>query len=811
MTMRERVHDVWGRASALLSPTHRWRRAPALLLTCAAALALASWARFGPLPPGLLAEADSVRSTTVFDRHGQVLHEARSGLGTREERLRPDELPQALVAATVAAEDHRFWRHPGLDPIAIARATWRNARSRGRVEGGSTLTQQVAKLLLDRRALLATGRLRSRGWRDKIHEALVAVRLEHHLSKRAILALYLNLAPYGNQVVGAGRASRAYFGAPASMLTPAQAAFLAALPQRPTRFNPWRSVAQATARQQRVIARMERHGLLSPAAASDARAERVRLVDERPPFLAPHFVEMVLAGLPEPRPARVVTTLDAELQRTIEGIVLSQRPLLERHGATNVAIVVLDNATSEWLAWEGSGDFSGARGGAINGAIAPRQPGSALKTFTYALAFESGRTPATVLPDVPATFPTAEEGVVYTPRNYDGRFRGPLLARPALAGSVNVPAVWLASEIGVPDLLRFLRRAGFSTFDRTGAHYGLGVTLGNAEVRLDELTAAYAAFARAGEWRAPRARLEPPLAVSDPVSLVSGRTAFWIADILSDDDARAFVFGRGGHLEFPFPVAVKTGTSQAYHDNWAVGFSRHVTVGVWVGNFDRAPLVGSSGVTGAGPIFHAVMLAAEARAAGGLSGDGQRLADPPRDLVDTPLCALSGMRAAAVCPIRRHERLPADAPQARADAPPCSWHHASDDGVLTIWPEQYRAWADGAGYRSTLDRRASTPAHASGAAGPLRVAVRHDEGLRITSPAEGTVFLLDPTLRAEFQALPLRASAAGASRLRWSVDGRDVGTPSSGGAVYWPLARGRHRAAVRDARGRTAEVTFVVK
>ena len=157
-----------------------------------------------------------------------------------------------------------------------------------------------------------------------------------------------------------------------------------------------------------------------------------------------------------------------------------------------------------WLAWEGSGDYADAtRGGAINGATAPRQPGSALKPFTYALAFEEGFTPASVLADIPSSFPTAEEGVVYSPRNYDGRFRGPLLARAALAGSENVPAVALASEIGVPKLLRFLVRSGLTTFDKTAAHYGLGLTLGNAEVRLDELTAAYSAFARGGEWIQP--------------------------------------------------------------------------------------------------------------------------------------------------------------------------------------------------------------------------------------------------------------------------------------------------------------------
>jgi penicillin-binding protein 1C len=790
-----------------------------------AAVVGAVWMRLGPLPPGLLDEADAVRSTTVLDRNGEVLYEARSGLGTREMRMRPDRLPSSLVAATLAAEDHRFYSHVGLDPIAMARATWRNVVALDRVEGGSTLTQQVAKLLLERRAQLAAGAARRRGWRSKIEEAVVALRLEHRLSKAEILALYLNLAPYGNQIAGAERASHAYFGSDSSMLTPAQAAFLAALPQRPSRFNPWRSLAQATARQRVVLARMERRGFLPTAAVAIARAERLRLVGEDARFLAPHFVGMVLADLPDPKPTRVVTTLDAALQRTIEGIVRSQRALLEAHGATNVAIVVLDNTTSQWLAWEGSGNYGSDRGGTINGPTSARQPGSALKPFTYALAFESGETPATVLPDVPASFPTAEDGVIYTPRNYDGRFRGPLLARTALAGSINVPAVALASQLGVPNVLRFLRRAGFTTFDKTAAHYGLGLTLGNAEVRLDELTAAYAAFARGGEWRAPRSRLdpdpEPQLAA--PVQLVSPRTAYWVTDILADDDARAFIFGRGSQLDFPFPVAVKTGTSQAYHDNWTVGSSRHVTVGVWVGNFDRSPLIGSSGVTGAGPLFHAVMLAAETRAAGGITPMDGAVLDPPAPLAAATICALSGMRAGDACPIRRREQLAPDAPQVAG--PACTWHQARAGELVTLWPERYRGWAEANGLRSGMAREAearmaeTAGAHLRGAASiaadgrtsaPRSIA-HASAGLHVTQPADGTVFLIDPTLRTEFQAVPFRAVGAGGGQVSWTVNGRAVGSAGADAALLWPLERGSHVAVVRDARGRSAQVSFVVK
>jgi penicillin-binding protein 1C len=252
-----------------------------------------------------------------------------------------------------------------------------------------------------------------------------------------------------------------------------------------------------------------------------------------------------------------------------------------------------------------------------------------------------------------------------------------------------VPAVALASELGVPALLRFFGRAGLSTFDRTAAYYGLGITLGNAEVRLADLVGAYAAFARGGIWLAPLAVKAPPGVPRQSADLVSPRTAFWITDILSDADAREYIFGRGGVLEFPFPVAVKTGTSQAYHDNWTVGFTRDVTVGVWVGNFDRTPLRDSSGVTGAAPIFHAVMLAAERRQRGadGLLVDTP-IAVPPGDVEAVEICALSGMRASAACPSRVREWLPAG-----TERLPCSWHHASDEGLLVVWPPEYRQWA----------------------------------------------------------------------------------------------------------------------
>lgn len=733
-----------------------------------------------------------------------MLYESLSRRGGRSRWLAAASLPPRLVDATVAAEDRRFFHHPGVDPVALLRASLRNARAGRVVEGGSTITQQVVKQL-------STRGPRGRTLPGKLREMIYAARLERRLSKREVLALYLNLAPYGHQHAGAASASLAYFGISPEQLTAAQAAFLAGLPQAPARLDPYREPRRAGRRQRVVLARMERLGLLTASEARASREEVLRLIPIDRPAGAPHFVERVLADYPGERPRRIETTLDLPLQRAVQGIVASQADALTRHGAHNVAVAVLRNDTGEWLAWEGSGAFSDAlHAGAIDGVVAPRQPGSALKPFTYALAFEKGFTPATVLPDVPSHFPTAQPGVLYSPRNYDGVFLGPLRARAALAGSENVPAVWLLSRVGVPDLLRLLRGAGFTTLSKTSGHYGFGLTMGDAEVPLAEVVAAYAAFARggvfvtsrrvrrtwddAGELRAERRRL--------PRRLFSARTAYWIGDILSDAGARAYVFGAGGSLDFPYPVAVKTGTSQAYRDNWTVGYTRDVTVGVWVGNFDRSPLRNSSGVTGAAPIFHAVLEAAQRRVVGRLPAEHDPpLAAPPLDLEPFSLCALSGLGATPECPALQTEWLPRDRPVTR-----CSWHRERDGAVSVAWPPEYHSWARGRGLA-----RAAWPADDEAVGGPGRLPPRL-RPLAITNPPPGAIYLKDPTLRASHQTLPLRAvTRAAASRLTWLVDGRTVGNSRTDEPLPWPIAVGRHTVRVRDDRGFSDETTIVVK
>ncbi|HEX3580604.1 MAG TPA: penicillin-binding protein 1C [Thermoanaerobaculia bacterium] len=705
-------------------------------------LALGTWLLFGPIPA-----IPRVTSPTIVDRNGVVLYEPLGARGERGEWIA--DVPANVARATVAAEDRRFQSHLGIDPIAVARAAAHDVRHGALVEGGSTITQQVAKQLLnsDHRGVIA-----------KLHEAIVALRLERRYTKRAILAMYVNLAPYGNQIRGIGRASRVYFGVAPQELTVAQAAFLAALPQRPG------SIAHAMKRQRTVLARMH--------APSEARKERLRFDKGERSVVAQHFIEHVETGS---SPSYIRTTLDARLQRTVQGIIAAHRDELLRHGAHSVAVAVLDNATGDWLAWEGSGDYFGSTfGGAIDGVAALRQPGSTLKPFTYAVAFERGFSPATVLPDVPASFPTAQDGIVYTPRNYDGAYRGPLRARAALAGSENVPAVALLSQIGTPSLLRLLRNAGFSDLNKSADYYGLGVTLGDAEVRLEQLVAGYSIFARGGTYIQPRMIRGPR---PEARGLLSHRTCFWITDILSDSSAREFIFGHGGSLDFPFPVAVKTGTSQAYRDNWTVGYTRDVTVGVWVGNFDRTELRHSSGITGAAPIFHDVMMAA--------ATPRETILDPPPNVERAPVCALSGLRPSTACPNVEQEWVATDAPVKF-----CSWHHA--DGIA--WPAEYRAWA----------RTTGTAPKLSEARGP-----RSEASIRVTNPPDGATYLIDPTLRKAFQTLRLRAVSD--TRVTWRVDQRNLGVAERDAFLEWPLAPGRHTITATDNFGQKQSVRIFVK
>ncbi|TNF25824.1 MAG: penicillin-binding protein 1C, partial [Deltaproteobacteria bacterium] len=612
-------------------------------------IGLAVWVAAVPFPEDVLAPG-AVTSTAIVDRDGRLLREVLSEGEGRGRWVPLAEISPHLVAATIHAEDKRFHDHHGVDGIAILRSLVANVRAGRAVTGASTLTQQVVKMTLH------AGEPRDLG--TKLMEAVWALRLEAAHTKDEILEQYLNRAPYGNQLYGVEAASWMYFGKPASRLSLAEAALLAGIPQSPSRQNPYRDLARATARQHRILDAMAERGAITADALRIAEAEAIRLLPRRDQLVAPHLTERVVAGLPaDPaaRPAVVETTLRLPLQEDVAALLARQQADRTLHGAFQAAAVVLDTRTSEVLAWVGSrGYFDGESLGANDGVTALRQPGSALKPFVYGAWLDRGGSAATVLGDLPTEFATADG--VYRPLNYDRRFHGPVTVREALASSLNIPAVLVAERVGVDRVLDTLHDAGLDTLTEAAEHYGLGLALGNGEVRLVDLAGAYAALGRLGEWRPVRWTRDAPL--GEPRRVVSQATAFTLLEMLTDDHARGIGFGEGGPLALPYRVAAKTGTSSDFRDNWAVGVTPDYTVAVWVGNFDGRPMNRVSGSVGAAPTLRQILQRLYPRAAGRADVPWYR---PPAGVVEARLCRLSGKLASRRCERTFDEWLTVDA------------------------------------------------------------------------------------------------------------------------------------------------------
>jgi len=545
-----------------------------------------------PFPEAALTPS-ATESRRFHDRYGRRLREALSDSEGRGAWRTLPALGPFVGPAFVAIEDHRFREHGGIDLRGIARAVRDNVAARRVVAGGSTITQQVAKLILPQPRSL---------W-GKAKEALWALRLERRLGKDAILEQYVNRAPFGNGTYGVEAAAYLYFGRPARSLTLAQAAVLAGIPRAPSENNPFTSPQQARARQRDVLRRMAEVGAITADQLREALAEPITFAVRDQVFAAPHFTSWALAQ--HPAPGDVTTTLDLDIQRAAEEAIATTLPSLADKAVDQAAVVVLDNATGDVLAWVGSPDFFATGNGQVDMVVGLRQPGSTLKPFVYGLGLETGFTAATRLPDLPLFFPTGLGD--YRPRNYDRQFHGWVRLRTALANSYNVPAVWMAHQLDPGVVLGRLREVGFTSLDRSAAFYGVGVALGNGEVQLVELANAYRALANGGKWSEFRWDMAAPVAPSRVV--MAGPVARLLTDILADPVARAPSFGRFGPLTLPFPAAAKTGTSTDFTDNWTVGFSTEVTAAVWVGNFDGRPMEGVSGITGAARVWNRVMRA----------------------------------------------------------------------------------------------------------------------------------------------------------------------------------------------------------
>jgi len=713
--------------------------------------------------PAEVASPPPVRRLVMEDRAGLPLRATRAADGSRGGWTPLADLDPRLVQAFVAAEDHRYFRHHGVDVRSVGRALRDNVAG-GRRAGASTLSMQTARLLVP------TGRTVP----GKVRQALWALRLEAHLPKRAILEQYVNRVPLGRASVGVSAAAELYFGASARELSLGQAALIAGIARSPSRDNPLASPARARARRDVVLARMRGLGLATADEVARARTEPVLPPRGAAAFLAPHFTARLLRDAEAgrlPRDGTLRTSLDLELQALIEGEVRHTVRTLGGRGARHAAAVVLDNATGEVLAWVGSPDFWEPGVGQVDMVTSPRQPGSALKPFLYGLAFDRGHTAATVLPDIPRSF--ASSLGPYRPQNYDRRFHGPVRAREALASSYNLPAVEVADRVGVEPFLETLRRAGFSSLTRGASHYGLGLALGTGDVTLLELAGAYRALANGGEWMPARfTAAEPGQGPARRERVVSRHSAALVLSVLEDADARAPGFGTGTPFDFPFPAAVKTGTSRHFTDNWAVGVTRGFTVAVWVGDFTGRPMEGVSGITGAGPLLRRSILATATRRAPGVLP-----APEDEGLVPVRVCRLSGMRAAGGCESLVEWFIPGTEPS-RAD----DWERG---GRLSL-PAEYAEWAAGEGGRWAAAAASQT-----------------EDRFRIVTPRTGDRYSVPVGVEARYATLPLRASGR-AGPVRWFVDGREVP------GARWPLVPGTHTVRAQSATGEADEVRIVV-
>lgn len=568
--------------------------------------------------PGKLSQS-SGSSTVFYDRDGKVLYEMYKDKNRVPVVLKDTSL--YLQKGTVAIEDKNFYKHKGISETGILRAFLSTALGRG-MQGGSTITQQLIK-----NVLLDSSRTASR----KIKEMMLALEVERRYKKDEILAMYLNEAPYGGSFWGVESASRGYFGKQAKDLNLLESAILAGLPQSPSLYSPYIGKNDAwRGRTKDVLKKMYEEGYITRSQEEKAikQVDTYKFSSPKLSITAPHFVFYVKDQIEKEfgpkileQGIKVKTTLSLDVQLAAEKIVQEQMEQLKGFDVGNAAVIVLDSQSGEILAMVGSYDFNNEDYGKFNASMGLRQPGSAIKPVTYAVAFEKGYTPATVLMDAETVFPNQGDEE-YKPVNYDGKFRGPVQVRFALGNSLNIPAVKMLAMVGIRDFMSKAQAMGLETLTPTSENlskYGLSITLGGGETTLLDLTSAYSIFARGGtkkdiqsinEINNFNGKILYKSVKPREKKVFSPEVSFLISHILSDNNARMMEFGPNSYLNITGKtVAVKTGTTDDKRDNWTVGYTKSLTAGVWVGNNDNSPMNPkiASGITGASPIWHYLM------------------------------------------------------------------------------------------------------------------------------------------------------------------------------------------------------------
>jgi penicillin-binding protein 1C len=632
------------------------------------------------------------------------------------------DLPPRVVAATVALEDRRFWWHPGVDPLAIGRAVWQNVTSGNRVSGASTLAMQVVRMQ-DPAA---------RNYLNKAREASTALFLTLRYGREAVLRQYLKLAPYGNGSHGIAHAARFYFDKPVADLSWAEIAFLAAIPQAPSRMNPLLldGRADAITRGHRILDALQAGNVITETehALAASQLDDLPLLDRRTrPENALHAIlnlqRMIEAADVKPTDPRIVTTFAREIQGDVETLTRQYLDRWRKDGAEQAAAVVVDVTNGEVLAWVGSSGYFQTGTGAIDFALTERSPGSALKPFIYALALDRGA----IAPETQLLDTAFSAGTI---ANSDRAFLGVMTPRRALANSRNVPAANLTKAIGLDETFLYLRLLGVNQAERPASYYGLSLSVGALPTTLEKLTRAYLALADDGVMRdLIWLRNAKPQSGTRVMSVDAARL---VTQFLSDPSARLPSFPRMGSTEYPFPVALKTGTSQGYRDAWTMAFSRKYLVGVWVGRSDAGPMRDVTGAGSAAELARAILL-----------------------------------------------DLHGDVPDVAALSFPAPPNYRLGSEKLPEWTNGQEAVKPAAVDPDAL-AGLTLPDHAAGS-------------VTVVSPRNNMRVIRNPELPADLASLPLKATVpAGTTQVVWYVDGKPFLVGAADTVARWPLQPGAH-------------------
>jgi penicillin-binding protein 1C len=735
-------------------------------------------------------EQRSAAGLAVLDRNHHLLRLVPDDKGRFSLWCDIGRIPQSLKLAAVAAEDRRFYYHPGFDPVAIIRAAVTNLR-RGRiVSGASTITEQVVRLIHPR----------PRTYKAKLLELLESVKMECQLSKDQILELYFNLSPMGGNVRGVGLAARLYFGKDVERLNTAEAATLVAIPRSPSRYDFRNSTGRKRllAEKNRILRRMAALGWISAEQLKLMTGPMVNLRRRNVPLEAPHLVDLVLKQEPK-RTNPLRTTVDLEVQHSLEQILRSHKDRLAGMGIRQAGAIVVALKNCDVLGLVGSLSYSERNQGYNNAVLASRSAGSTLKPFLYALALERGGSTFSEIADTLRSYPTPHGD--YFPFNADRRWYGPVTIRLALGNSLNMPAIKMLRTLGVNEFYALLEDLCLVNENSMPAEqYGLGLAIGNMDVSLYRLVQAYAALAREGLYSPLRVISDKK---SKEVRIFSPETAYAIHHILADPSARLLTFGNPAFFDFGFPVAVKTGTSTNYRDCWIVAYtSRHV-IGLWAGNFDGYPTNGGGGATALGPILKEIL---EHVYSGGEPEPFAR----PLGIREVSICWLSGMAASAHCPhVTKELVLPAS-----AIPPPCTLAHEQDQNYYL--GSQYAQWIhnremqQGQGRFRLMPPRAELSNAASymnpALSGPRRKV--RSSTIEIVSPHESDRFVLSAhtSSRVLFRAVPQPV----VDHVVWLLDGVEIARTPPPYEFVWDLVRGKHTLHAVTPSRQAAQVTFQV-